>query len=77
MLHVSVQHCCWTSYQIAEQVTIVNLVALRGPSCVCVCAVEIETVSGIIKTHVLQTHLQHIKSNVCVICVPDYVYMTR
>ena len=39
MLHVSVQHCCWTSYQIAEQVTIVNLVALRGPSYVCVCVV--------------------------------------
>ena len=30
MLQVSLQHCCWASYQIAEQVTIVNLVALRG-----------------------------------------------
>ena len=29
MLQVSLQHCCWASYQIAEQVTIVNLVALR------------------------------------------------
>ena len=26
---------------------------------------------------VLQTHLQHFKANLCVICVPDYVYMTR
>ena len=26
---------------------------------------------------VLQTYLQHFKANVCVICVPDYVYMTR
>ena len=30
MLQVSLQHCCWASYQIAEQVTIVNLVALCG-----------------------------------------------
>ena len=30
MLLVNLQHCCWASYQIAEQVTIVNLVALRG-----------------------------------------------
>ena len=29
MLRVSLQHCCWASYQIAEQVSIVNLVALR------------------------------------------------
>ena len=28
MLQVSLQHCCWASYQIVEQVTIVNLVAL-------------------------------------------------
>ena len=26
----SLQHCCWASHQIAEHVTIVNLVALRG-----------------------------------------------
>ena len=30
MLQVSLQHWCWASYQIAEQVTIVNLVALCG-----------------------------------------------
>ena len=28
-------------------------------------------------TAVLQAHLQHLKANVCVICVPDCVYMTR
>ena len=26
---------------------------------------------------VLQNHLQHLKENVCVTCVPDYVYMNR
>ena len=30
MLQVSLQHCCWAPYQFAEQVTIINLVALRG-----------------------------------------------
>ena len=29
---MGLQHCCWASHQIAEQVTIVNLVALRGSS---------------------------------------------
>ena len=28
-------------------------------------------------TAVVQTHLQHLKANVYVICVPDYVYMAR
>ena len=26
---------------------------------------------------VLQTHLQQFQENACVICVPDYVYMTK
>ena len=30
MLQVSLQHCRWVSYQIAEQVTIVNLLAFLG-----------------------------------------------
>ena len=30
MLQVSLQHCCWAPYQIAQQATIVNLVTLRG-----------------------------------------------
>ena len=35
------------------------------------------TIVTALQSAVLQTHLQHLKENVCVIWVPNYVYMTR